>query len=173
MAVVFEEPAAREQELFVVGMGEFIVTASPDAVLSCIGLGSCVAVCVYDFQEKIGGMAHIVLPNHNGLPGGNHAKFADTAVPLLLNEMIRKGGLKSRLVVKIAGGAQMSLAPWLRDTFRTGERNLAQVVSALQKEKIALAAADTGGTVGRTVKLHVNTGQVTVKTASGVPQELK
>jgi len=173
MAVVFKEPAAREQELFVVGMGEFVVTASPDAVLSCIGLGSCVAVCAYDSQEKIGGMVHVVLPQHNGLPGVNYAKFADTAVPLLLDEMIKKGGVRSRFIVKIAGGAQMSLAPWLRDTFKTGYRNLTQVMLALQREKITLAAADTGGSIGRTVKLYVRTGHVTVKTANGVAQELK
>jgi len=148
MAVVFKEPAAQEHELFVVGMGEIVVTASPDAVLSCIGLGSCVAVCAYDSMEKIGGMVHVVLPNHNGSPGANHAKFADTAVPLLINEMIKKGGVRRRMVVKIAGGARMSLAPWLRDTF-------------------------TGGTIGRTVKFYIDTGRVTVKTASGTAQELK
>jgi chemotaxis protein CheD len=172
MAVVFTEPAAREQELFVVGMGEIVVTASPDAVLSCIGLGSCIAVCAYDRLAKVGGMAHVVLPQYNGLPGSNYAKFADTAVPLLLEEMNKKGGVKSRLIVKIAGGAQMTVAPGLRDTFKTGERNLAQIMLVLQGKKIALAAADTGGNLGRTVRLYVDTGKVTVKTANGIAQEL-
>ena len=172
MAVVFTEPAAREQELFVVGMGEIVVTASPDAVLSCIGLGSCVAVCAYDRLVKVGGMAHVVLPQHNGLPGSNYAKYADTAVPLLLEEMNKKGGVKSRLIVKIVGGAQMTLAPGLRDTFKTGEKNLAQIMLVLQREKIALAAADTGGSIGRTVKMYVSTGHVTIKTANGIAQEL-
>ena len=172
MAVVFTEPAAREQELFVVGMGELVVTASPDAVLSCIGLGSCVAVCAYDRLVKVGGMAHVVLPQHNGLSGSNYAKFADTAVPLLLEEMNKKGGVKSRLIVKIAGGAQMTVAPGLRDTFKTGEKNLAQIMLVLQREKIALAVADTGGNLGRTVRLYVDTGKVTVKTANGIAQEL-
>src|SRR4030042_1090799 len=149
MAVVFKEPAASERELYVVGMGELVVTDSPDAVLSCIGLGSCIAVCAYDSQEKIGGMAHIVLPHNTGLNGVNPAKFADTAVPLLINEMIKKGGIRSRLIVKIAGGAQMTLAPGLRDTFKTGERNIAQVLLVLQRERIKPAAADTGGEMGR------------------------
>jgi chemotaxis protein CheD len=172
MAVVFTEPAAREQERFVVGMGEIVVTASPDAVLSCIGLGSCIAVCAYDRLAKVGGMAHVVLPQYNGLPGSNYAKFADTAVPLLLEEMNKKGGVKSRLIVKIAGGAQMTVAPGLRDTFKTGERNLAQIMLVLQRKQIALAAADTGGNLGRTVRLYVDTGKVTVKTANGIAQEL-
>jgi chemotaxis protein CheD len=168
MAIVFEEVASTERELHVVGMGEMLVTASPNAVLTCIGLGSCVAVCAYDSRERIGGMAHIVLPQNHGLPGNNPAKFADTAVPLLLDEMIKKGGIKSRLIIKIAGGAQMTLAPGLRDTFKTGEKNLAQVLLMLQRENVAIAATDTGGTVGRTVKMYVGTGQVTVKTAYGV-----
>jgi len=172
MAVVFEEVAVPERELHIVGMGEILVTASPNAVLSCIGLGSCVAVCAYDSRERIGGMAHIVLPQNHGLPGNNPAKFADTAVPLLLNEMIRKGCIKSRLIVKIAGGAQMTLAPGLRDTFKTGERNLTQILLVLQRENVAIAAVDTGGTVGRTVKMYVGTGQVTVKTAYGAPREI-
>jgi chemotaxis protein CheD len=172
MAVVFTEPAAREQKQFVVGMGEIVVTASPDAVLSCIGLGSCIAVCAYDRLAKVGGMAHVVLPQYNGLPGSNYAKFADTAVPLLLEEMNKKGSVKSRLIVKIAGGAQMTVAPGLRDTFKTGERNLAQIMLVLQRKQIALAAADTGGNLGRTVRLYVDTGKVTVKTANGIAQEL-
>ena len=172
MAVVFQEPATRERELFVVGMGELVVTASPEAVLACFGLGSCVAVCIYDNLGKIGGMVHVVLPQNNGLPGSNAAKYADTAIPLLLDEMVKKGSIRNRLIVKIAGGAQMTLAPGLRDTFKTGERNLAQIASVLQRERINLAAADTGGNIGRTVKLYIRTGIVTVKTAKGAAQEL-
>lgn len=172
MAVVFNEVTASERELLVVGMGEMVVTASPNAVLSCFGLGSCFAVCAYDNKEKVGGMAHIVLPQHNNLPGNNPAKFADTAVPLLLNEMVKKGCIKNRLIVKIAGGAQMTLARGLRDTFKTGERNLAQILLALQRENITLAAADTGGNVGRTVKLYVGTGHVTVKNANGTARDI-
>ena len=172
MAVVFEEVTASERELHVVGMGEILVTASPKAVLSCIGLGSCVAVCAYDSHAKVGGMAHIVLPQNHGLPGNNPAKFADTAMPLLFDEMIKKGGIKSRLIIKMAGGAQMTLAPGLRDTFKAGERNLAQILLVLQRENITLAAADTGGNVGRTVKMYIGTGQVTVKTAYGIAREL-
>jgi chemotaxis protein CheD len=172
MAVVYKEVTTSEQELFVVGMGEMIITASPNAVLSCFGLGSCVAVCAYDYQEKVGGMAHIVLPHNNRLPSNNPAKFADTAVPLLLDEMIKKGSIKRRLIIKIAGGAQMTLAHGLRDTFKTGERNLTQILSLLQRENITLAGSDTGGAIGRTVKLYVGTGRVTVKTAHGTAREI-
>lgn len=172
MAVAFSETAAQEQEVYVVGMGEMLIVDSPDAVLSCIGLGSCIAVCAYDAGERIGGMAHIVLPKNYGIPGKSEAKYADTAVPLLLSEMVKKGSIKSRLIVKIAGGAQMTLAPGLRDTFKTGERNVEAIMSVLRRENVTPKAADTGGSVGRTVRMYLKTGRVTVKTAYGVAQEL-
>ncbi len=154
------------------GMGEFAVTASPGAMLCCIGLGSCVAVCVYDRMAKVGGMVHIVLPHHPGPPDGNPGRYANIAVPHLLGEVMKKGGAKDRLTIKIAGGAQMVLAPGLKDTFHTGERNLAEVKAALQKEQLPLVAADTGGNMGRTVRMYVDSGKITVRTIGGGVKEL-
>jgi chemotaxis protein CheD len=172
MSIVFAPATARESESLVVGMGEYVVSNTPGAVLVCIGLGSCVALCIHDRVNKIGGMVHVVLPKSDGKGGGSPAKFADTAVPLLLAEIIKNGGLRNRLTIKIAGGSQMTVAPGLRDTFKTGERNVAQIKEALAKEKMTLAAADTGGTLGRTVRLYLDTGIVTVKTVSGEPREI-
>ncbi len=173
MVVTFSPPLSQEKESFVIGMGEFVVSASPAAVLTCIGLGSCVAVCAYDGLAKVGGMIHIVLPQHNGPNKDDYAKYADTGVPLLLDEVIKIGGTKSRLIIKIAGGAQMTLAPGLRDTFKTGQRNLSQIIKVLEQERHIVAAADTGGNLGRTVKFYLDTGKVTVKTVNGVAQELR
>jgi chemotaxis protein CheD len=158
-------------ESLVLGMGDYAVTASPGAVLCCIGLGSCIAICVYDHMVKIGGMVHVVLP-HTGTPDGHPMKYANTAVPFLLQEMIKKGGVKDRLTIKIAGGAQMALSPGLRDSFRTGERNLEEIKAALQRERVSIAAGDTGGNMGRTVRMYVDTGKVTVRTIGGSVKEL-
>lgn len=172
MSTTFTETPASKAESVVVGMGEFIVSSSPEVILACIGLGSCIAVCVYDRIVKVGGMAHVVLPKCDGVSAINPGRYADTAVPHLLNEVVASGGTKSRLVVKIAGGAQMTQAPGLRDTFKTGERNLAEVSAALKRENISLAAADTGGNMGRTVKMYLDTGRVTAKTVGGIDREL-
>jgi chemotaxis protein CheD len=162
-----------EKESLVLGMGDMAVTTSMDIVLTCIGLGSCIAVCAYDRLVKLGGMVHVVLPEHHDLhKGENRSKFADTAVPLLVDEMMKNGASRQRLLIKIAGGAQMTVAPGLRDTFKTGERNLAQIILALQRENIALAAADVGGNLGRTVRFFVETGKILVKTVNGVAAEL-
>ncbi len=166
------DTAKQEKNSIVIGMGEVVVTSSPSAVLTCIGLGSCIAVCVYDNVVKLGGMIHIVLPQHHSDNAVEFSKYADTGVPLLLAKMIQNGGHKDRLIVKIAGGAQMTVSPGTKDTFRTGEKNLTQILAALEKVNVGLTAADVGGNLGRTVKLHIATGTVTVKTVNGIEREI-
>jgi chemotaxis protein CheD len=117
-------------------------------------------------------MIHIVLAKHLGNNTNDFGKFADTGIPLLFNEMVKKGADKSRLIVKIAGGAQMTIAPGFKDTFKTGEKNLVQILYTLDQEDVGLKAADVGGNLGRTVKLHIGTGTVTVKTINGIEREI-
>jgi chemotaxis protein CheD len=159
-------------KIFTLGLGEMKVAHSTSVVLSCLGIGSCIAFCVYDSLHKVGGMLHIVLPCNNGKPGENLARYADTGIPLLLREVVKEGGNRSHLAIKIAGGAQMSLAPGLKNVFKTGERNLEEVKMALEREKIPILAADVGGTKGRTVRLFLDTGRVTVKTSGGEDREI-
>lgn len=172
MTAIVAQSLVSEKESVVLGMGEYAVSSAPGTVLTCIGLGSCIAVCIYDRLSRIGGMAHVVLPRHDNPPDGTLGRYANTAVPYLLGQVIQNGGIKSRITVKITGGAQMTQAPGLRDTFKTGERNLAEVKAALEKENIRLAAADVGGTTGRTVRMYIDTGMVTVKTVGGLAREL-
>lgn len=167
------ETIVPKTDTFVVGMGERQVSRSPAAILACIGIGSCIAVCAYDVVTRVGGMAHIVLPAWDGNEKSNPGKFADTGVPLLIEEMTKLGGSKSRLVLKLAGGAQMSLAPGITNAFKTGERNLTEVVAALERLKAPrVVAAETGGHKGRTVRLYLCSGKVTVKNAGGQEQEI-
>jgi chemotaxis protein CheD len=161
-----------KEKLSVVGMGDISVTSDPRAVLACFGLGSCIALSAYDPVTKTGGLVHIVLPNSDGKAQGATGKFADTAVPLLLSEMSKLGGSRSRLIIKIAGGAQMSLAPGFGSASKTGENNRIAVEAALAKERLKLVAADTGGNKGRTVRLYVDSGKFIVKTAGGEGKEL-
>ncbi|MCX7912172.1 MAG: hypothetical protein N2506_04340, partial [Dehalococcoidales bacterium] len=131
-----------------------------------------IALCIYDGLARIGGMAHVVLPVHDGAAAASPARFADTSVPFLVGQVIRHGGSRQHLLAKIAGGAQMTLARGLRDTFKTGERNLAAIKAALARDGIELVAADVGGTMGRTVKLYVATGKLMVRTVGGDTKEL-
>jgi chemotaxis protein CheD len=159
-------------ESVLVGLGELKVTHSPSVILSCLGIGSCIAVCIYDRIYKVGGMAHVVLPHCEGKPGDNPGKYADTSIPLLISEVVKQGGFRNRLTVKIAGGAQMSLAPGLKNTFKTGERNLEAVKAAFSREGISITAEDVGGNKGRTVRLYVDSGKVTVRISGGEDREI-
>lgn len=160
------------KEAIIAGMGELYVSSSPDATLACIGLGSCIALFAYDGIAKVGGIVHIVLPKHDGVNGDNLAKYADTAVPMLIDAVVKKGAIRNRLIIRMAGGAQMTMARGLSDTFKIGERNLAEVMAALEREKIRPLAADTGGNMGRTARMYLDTGKIIVKTVAGVTREL-
>jgi len=157
-------------ETIVVGMGEMRVTNSSSAVLTCLGLGSCIALCAYDPVSRVGGMAHVVLPHHDGRDGGPSPKYADTAVPLLLREMSRCGAVTSRIVVKMTGGAQLVATAGFNGIFKTGERNAEAAKAAVVREGLAVAASELGGHRGRTVRMHLDTGKVAI-TSSG--QEVK
>jgi len=163
---------ASTTESIVVGMGELKVSRVSGGVLVCVGIGSCIAICAYDPLTRVGGMAHVVLPRCEGKDGKNPAKYGNLAVPLLIEEMIKLGGAKSRLVVKLAGGAQMTLASGVKNVFNTGERNLAEVIAALDKEGIPITATETGGNKGRTVRLFLDTGKVLVTSVGQEPKEI-
>jgi len=160
-------------ESIVVGLGEMRVMKGQSAVMSCVGLGSCIALCAYDPVAKLGGIVHMVLPTSGaGDKEQMSAKYVDTGVPLLFQEMSRQGAIKSRLVVRAAGGAQMLSIPGSNGRLNVGERNIAELKVALAKESISASVIDVGGTRGRTLKLFLGTGKLTVRTADGVSIEL-
>ncbi|HWR08201.1 chemotaxis protein CheD [Sporomusa sp.] len=151
-------------ELIKVGMADYKVGRNPDSLIS-YGLGSCVGIALFDPAAKVGGLAHIMLPDSTqARSADNLAKFADTALPVMLNEIIKMGALKSRITAKIAGGSQMFTFTNTTDIMRVGERNAEAVRSVLKKLEIRVIAEDTGGNYGRTVELKLDTGVFRVKT---------
>ena len=151
-------------DLIKVGMADYKVGRSPSTLIS-YGLGSCIGVSLYDPQTKIGGLLHIMLPDSTQARASDHpAKFADTGVPLMLNDVIALGASKSRLVAKIAGGAQMFAFANATDIMRVGNRNAEAVKAILQRNGIKIIAEDTGGNYGRTVQIDLSTGVYKVKT---------
>jgi chemotaxis protein CheD len=131
--------------------------------LVTIGLGSCVAIVLYDAVARVGGLAHILLPVAAlSRDRDNPAKFPATAVPLLIEEM-RKLGAHSALTARIAGGASMFAQLLPANTINMGERNIVATKQALERAKIPLIAADVGGDWGRSVYLDVATGRVVIR----------
>lgn len=156
----------------IVGMGELAVSNEPSAVLTCLGIGSCVAICAFDPVSNVGGMAHVVLPRGDNASPTTPSKYANIAVPALLSEIARLGGDRSRLVVKVIGGAHISTAPGFNGTFKIGDENVAGVLAALSKEKLSASAMDVGGEKGRTVRMYLNSGKVVVQSVGTTPKEL-
>jgi chemotaxis protein CheD len=150
-----------------VGMAEFKVASAP-AVLTSIGLGSCVAIVLYDNLKKIGGLAHIMLPKEKEAKDtSNPAKFVDSAIELMLKEMERKGADKKNIKAKIFGGANMFPNIYHNPLTKVGERNIVAVKEELKKRKIRIVAEEVGGNAGRTVMFDTSNGKVTVKNTKG------
>lgn len=159
-------------ELIKVGMADYKVSKASDNLIS-YGLGSCVGIALYDSTTKVGGLAHIMLPDSTQARSAeNPAKFADTALPRMVDDMIKLGALKSRIVAKIAGGAQMFTFANATDIMRVGERNVEAVKLTLKKIDIRIIAEDTGGNYGRTVELKLDSGVYRVKTIDKGEKEL-
>lgn len=147
-----------------VGMADYKVAVAPD-ILMTIGLGSCVGITLYDPVLKIGGMAHIMLPcSTNYSNNFNKAKFADTAIEILLKELIEMGAVTRRLVSKIAGGARMFEIRSTDERMKIGERNVEAATKVLESKGIPIVAKDVGGTYGRTIELNLEDGSLLVKT---------
>ena len=134
-------------------------------LLVTVGLGSCVGIALYDSKSKVGGLAHILLSSSENLSPEkrkdiNPAKFADTAIPQLIDNMKQEGARFQNLVAKIAGGSQ--LFEVTQEKMKVGNRNVEMVRETLAEYSIPLVAEDIGGNYGRTMKLDVSTGQVKI-----------
>lgn len=152
-----------DAQVIPVGLGEIRV-AGAGAVLACYGLGSCVCLALYDPAAQVAGMAHVVLPSaqhgrSQDLPG----KYADTALPALVQALVEAGASRPRLLAKMAGGA--NVLPLEGGWLDIGSRNAEAVRAALAAARIPLVAQDTGGTCGRTVHLAAASGQMRVTVA--------
>jgi chemotaxis protein CheD len=162
------------EDVFIkVGMADLKV-GDGAAILRTTGLGSCVGLTLYDAQHHIGGLAHIMLPTSQIAREGqlNLAKYADTAIPELIDQMKAKGAVVNRLVAKLAGGAQMFAFAGGSDTMRIGPRNVEAAKLALSHFGIRIVAEDTGGNYGRTVELSCLTGIFNIRSVQQGVKEI-
>lgn len=149
-----------------VSIGEMVVSKNPEDTLVAYGLGSCVAVSMYDPTTKVAGMIHSLLPQASKTNGGANtmAKFVDEGIPLLVETIQKAGANKNRLIVYLCGGAQMLAAPGFKNSLNIGQRNVETAEAVLKTNGFKIQARSTGGNSGRTVKMQVSSGEITVKT---------
>lgn len=152
-------------ETYRVGMAEYKAAKAP-ALLVTLGLGSCVGVALYDERRKVGGLAHVMLPDSRlaGHKAYNPGKFADTAIETLMEDMIKLGVEPNRIVAKLAGGAQMFQIKSENNIMQIGKRNVEAVKTKLQQLRIRTLSEDVEGNHGRTVEFNCSTGILTIKT---------
>jgi chemotaxis protein CheD len=147
----------------VVRMGELVASASAGDVLVCVGLGSCIGLALVCRYGRACGLAHIVLPDSGGREGDRPAKFAERAVPALIGALGHHGVRADSLEAILVGGAQMFSS--MSAGMEIGARNEAAVRAELRRAGIPVTATATAGSMGRTVRVHVATGHVTVREA--------
>jgi chemotaxis protein CheD len=162
------EPAAyRNEQASMIGIGEYRVGSTP---MITIGLGSCIGLTLYDPNLRLGAMVHIMLPESGGR-SDRPGKYADTAVPLLVKELVALGCKNRSIIAKIAGGACMF--EYFGTGLNIGERNAGKVRILLEECRIQLAAEDVGGKVGRSVTfLPADNGRVLIRRADGTSNNL-
>ncbi len=158
-----------------VEMGEGVVMESPH-IIKAAGLGSCVAVMLYDSISRLGGLAHIMLPYSNLINNGSSHipfpyQFADTAIETLLKEMKRKSPLTKGIVAKAAGGARM-FSHYEGLSTGIGEQNISNIKALLRENHIPLIGWDVGGNHGRSVEFYLDSGNVIIKTIGKEDREI-
>ncbi|HDQ93489.1 MAG TPA: chemotaxis protein CheD [Synergistetes bacterium] len=160
-----------------VGMGETLIARVP-GILSSLGIGSCLAVALFDERAGIAGMVHIMLPREFKSPMGDlpvkpvmpkPGKFADMALRNLVDLLQKEGAAKSRLKAKFAGGAKMFSISRGPNLLSIGEQNIAVVLEELQSLKIPLEGQDTGGTRGRSITFFTETWEMEVRAIGQTP----
>jgi chemotaxis protein CheD len=143
------------------------------ARLVTLGLGSCVAAALWDPLAKVGGLAHILLPSRTlARDQSNPAKFAETAVPLLIERMAALGASPHRLTARLVGGAAMFATVSSPGVAQMGERNIQAMREALQAVRVPVTGEDTGKDYGRSVYFDVASGRLEVRAVRRGVREL-
>lgn len=156
----------------IIGVADMKVSNQAEADLITYSLGSCIGVVVYDSVARVGGLLHFMLPESQIDPEKarkNPWMFADTGIPFLFKETYKYGAEKGRLIVKVAGGAQIMDD---KGFFNIGKRNYAAMRKIFWRNNVLIKAEDVGGMVNRTVRLELSTGKVWMKTSGEGEREL-
>lgn len=146
-----------------VGLGEIAVSQDKNEVLVAFGLGSCVGVGVYDPVKGIAGLLHAVLPEPLNGSDQESTKYVGNGIKKLLEEVTARGAVKERLIVRIAGGANMLTSPGLSKSFDIGNRNIIMATRILEILKIKIVSQNVGGNIGRTFRVYVVDGKMTIR----------
>lgn len=148
--------------LHIVNISDMKLSADREDVIVTYSLGSCLGVTVYDPKAGIGAMVHCLLPHAGAARDkarANPYMFVNTGVAMMVRKLMDRGAEKRRIIFKAAGGANMRGD----NLFSTGARNFEALGKLLSRNSVTLAASNVGGTIPRTIFLHLDTGRVVVR----------
>jgi chemotaxis protein CheD len=155
-----------------VGLGEIKISTNPEDVLIAYGLGSCLGIGMHDPFIRASGLLHAVLPRHTNGTDSLSSKYVDSGIQLLLDQLARKGADPRRLIIRIAGGANMLAAPGFSKILNIGNRNIEAAYTTLSELNLKIASQEVGGTIGRTVRFYIMDGRMTIRTMGNQEREV-
>lgn len=148
-------------------------TLAGEGLLATLGLGSCVAIMLYDRDRRVGGLAHILLPSRSlGRGSENPGRFPQTAIPAMVEAMVALGADRRRLTARLVGGAAMFSALAPSGSIQMGDRNVIATREVLSDLAIPITGELVGGAAGRSVWFDVASGEVTVRSVGKHEQVL-
>jgi chemotaxis protein CheD len=135
--------------------GQLYASGQPSAVTTV--LGSCVAICLWDPVESVGGMNHYLLPFFAGNASQGSPRFGNVAVAQLVERLVALGAARGRLQAKVFGGACVLEAFQARQG-HLGEKNAGVAFKLLEELGIPIVSRDVGGRSGRKLIFHTDLG---------------
>ena len=156
----------------IVGVADMKISGQAGDVIVTHALGSCLGITVYDPVVHLGGLLHVMMPVssiNSEKAKSNPYMFVDTALPKMFKKLYTMGADKKRLIVKVAGGANVHDSS--TDRFAIGKRNFITLKKIFWKNNILIKSKDIGGSKARTMYMEIGTGRVWLSIA-GAEQDL-
>jgi chemotaxis protein CheD len=153
------------EQKIVVGIADLGASNNPAVTLATYSLGSCLGVAIHDPVARVGGLLHCMLPD-SSVDAAKAARqpgmFVDTGLAALLHAAGELGADKERLVISVAGGAQILDGGGL---FNLGPRNYEALTRLLAGQGLRIQGEEVGGLANRSMRLSLATGEVRLKTS--------
>ena len=146
-----------------IGIAQMKISQDPGEILIAPNLGSCVAVGVYDYAKKFGGLIHCLLPMSKSDPqkaAENPYMYVDTGVAMMLDQMFHMGADRKTMIITVGGGSNINDQ---NNVFEIGKKNYTVLKKFLWKNNLLIKAEHVGDNFSRTVSLHIASGQSYVK----------
>jgi chemotaxis protein CheD len=155
-----------------VGLGEIKMSCNSQDILVAYGLGSCLGIGMFDPVARVAALLHAILPTQQNCSKDASAKYVDSGIRVMLEQMTGEGVNPRRLIIRVAGGANMLIAPGFSQVLNIGTRNIEAAQIVFESLNLHVTSHEVGGHAGRTVRFYVADGRMTVRTIGNQEREI-